>query len=84
MLRNFPRSFSAFIPVGQKKSHKFPAKFPCEESKKITDELLQERRENQKKQERKIEDTFRALKRLGKGGFFFFFAQGCGHAARKG
>ena len=39
--------------MGQKKSRKIPSKsptkfskFPCEKSKKFTDELLQERREN--------------------------------------
>ena len=48
----FPLKFLSLYSVGQKKSRKIPAKFPtkfpklpCEKSKKITDELLQERRE---------------------------------------
>ena len=53
MLRNFPRNFWAFVLWVRKKSRKIPSKFPtkfskfpCEKSKIFTDELLQERREN--------------------------------------
>ena len=47
----FSPKFLSLCSVGQKKSHKipakFPTKFPCAKSKKkFTDELLQERREN--------------------------------------
>ena len=53
MLRNFPRNFWAFVLWVSKKSRKIPSKFPTKFSKlplektkkKITDELLQERRE---------------------------------------
>ena len=53
MLRNFPRTFSAFVLWVRRNPRKIPSKFPtkfskfpCEKSKKFTDELLQERREN--------------------------------------
>ena len=53
MLRNFPRNFRAFVLWVRKNPTKIPTKFPtrfpklpCENPKKFTDELLQERREN--------------------------------------
>ena len=49
MLRNFPRYFFCGSGKNPRKiPSKFPtkfSKFPCEKSKKFTDELLQERRE---------------------------------------
>ena len=42
----FSPNILSLYSMGQKKIRKIPAKFPCEESKKITDELLQGRREN--------------------------------------
>ena len=50
VLRNVPPTILSLYSVGQKKSREIPAKcptkFPCEKSKKNTDELLQERQEN--------------------------------------
>ena len=53
MLRNFPRNFRAFVLWVRKNPGKFPPNFPLnfpnfpakKNKKKITDELLQERRE---------------------------------------
>ena len=54
MLRNFPRNVWAFVLWVRKNPRKIPSKFstkfskfPCEKSKKFTDELLQERREKE-------------------------------------
>ena len=58
LTKNVPKfspNFLSLCSVGQKNPRKIPSKvptklskFPCEKSKKITDELLQERRENKR------------------------------------
>ena len=44
-LKFSPKLLSLYS-VGKKKSHKIPAKFPCEKYKNFTDELLQDRENN--------------------------------------